>query len=202
VDERLQDYKAKFWTKVAEFETMYEPAREEAKKVLGELFQESDYPTDISGKFKFEWRFLTIGLPGKSSILTPEIYQREKEKFISLMDETKELAMSALRKEFGEIVHGLVDKLTGEGRAKVIKGAMFNRIKEFLDDFGTKNIFSDETLSVLIEQAKSAIGGVSPYGLKYNERMQTQIRDEMNNLKTAIDEAIEDLPRRKIRMAV
>ena len=79
---------------------------------------------------------------------------------------------------------------------------MFNKMKEFLDDFGTKNIFEDETLTQLTEQAKSAIGGVSPYGLKYNERMQAQIRDEMSNLKTAIDEAIEDLPRRKIRMAV
>ena len=79
---------------------------------------------------------------------------------------------------------------------------MFNRMKEFLDDFSTKNIFEDEVLMQLTEQARSAIGGVSAYGIKYNERMQQQIKDEMTNLKVAIDSAIEDLPRRKIRMAV
>ena len=40
--------------------------------------------------------------------------------------------MSALRNEFGEIVHGLVDKLTGDGRSKVLKSAMFNKMMEFL----------------------------------------------------------------------
>ena len=51
------------------------------------------------------------------------------------------------------------------GKTKVLKSSMFNKMMEFLDDFGTKNIFDDDTLTQLTEQAKSAIGGVSPYGL-------------------------------------
>ena len=83
VDERLQDYKARFWTKVAEFETMYEPAREEAKKVLGELFNESDYPADISGKFKFEWRYLHNRASWQIvRSAPPRSTREEKEKFI------------------------------------------------------------------------------------------------------------------------
>jgi hypothetical protein len=31
-------------------------------------------------KFRFEHRYLTLGLPGKTSVLNPEIYEREKEK--------------------------------------------------------------------------------------------------------------------------
>ena len=88
------------------------------------------------------------------------------------------------------------------GEKKTLKTSMFNKLREWLDDFQVKNIFQDEVLVQLAEQAKSAIGGVSAYGLRYNNRMQEQISAEMQNLKTAIDEAIEDLPRRKIRMAV
>lgn len=202
IDERLEEFRERFWIKVSEFEEQYENARREAKVTLASLYNESDYPMDISHKFRFDWRFLEIGTPGKSTILSPEIYEREKQKFVSLMDETRELAMAALREEFGEIVHDLTDRLTGNGKPRTIKSSMFNKLKEFLDDFSTKNIFEDETLMQIVEQAKSAIGGVSAYGIKYNERMQQQIKDEMGNLKVAIDSAIEDLPRRKIRMAV
>jgi hypothetical protein len=202
IDERLQEFKERFWVKVAEFEQMYESARTEAESVLKDLFNEGDYPADISSKFKFEWRFLVLDVPGKSKLLSPQIYEREKQKFEALMAETRELALTALREEFGEIVKHLVEQLTTEGKPKTLKTGMFNRLREFLDDFGTKNIFEDETLKALTEQAKSAIGGMSAYGLRYNSAMQKQIKNEMQNLKTAIDDAIEELPRRKIRMAV
>jgi hypothetical protein len=202
IDERLGEFKERFWIKVAEFEQMYEAARDEAKSVLKDLFNEADYPGDISSKFKFEWRFLVLDVPGKSKILSPQIYEREKQKFEALMAETRELALMTLREEFGGIVKHLVEQLTTEGKPKTLKTGMFNRLREFLDDFGTKNIFEDETLKTLTEQAKSAIGGMSAYGLRYNSAMQQQISHEMQNLKTAIDEAIEELPRRKLRMAV
>ncbi len=38
-----------------------------------------------------------MDVPGKSGILSPELYEREKEKFHTLMEETRELATVALR---------------------------------------------------------------------------------------------------------
>jgi len=78
---------------------------------------------------------------------------------------------------------------------------MFNKLHEFLDDLSTRNIFNDEKLVELAEEAKAAINGISPYGLNYNEGMRTRIKASMDALKVSIDEAIEDLPRRKIRLA-
>ena len=46
------------------------------------------------------------------------------------------------------------------------------------------------------------IEDVSPEGIKGNDIMRQKIKSEMNELKYAIDSAIEDIPRRKIRMAV
>jgi len=71
-----------------------------------------DYPLDIRSKFKFDWRFLTLDVPGKGSILSPEVYERAKASFESMMTEARDLAAIALREEFAEIVSGLVDKLT------------------------------------------------------------------------------------------
>ncbi len=160
------------------------------------------YPIDITRKFRFEWRFLTLDIPGKSTVLPPEIYEREKEKFQSMMNETRELAISALREEFAKIINGLTEKLNKDStQPRVIKSSMFNKMREFLDGFGTRNIFEDEVLVELSQQAKALIEGVSPDGIKKNDVMRQKIKNEMNELKFAIDSAIEDMPRRKIRMA-
>jgi len=203
IDERLQYFKDRFWNKASDFEALYGAAKEEAESVLGQdLFNEADYPADIMTKFKFDWRYFELSTPGKSKILSPEVYQREKEKFTSLMEETRELAMTALREEFSGVVTNLVDRLTNNnGKPKVISNAMFNKLHEFLDDFSTRNIFDDEELAELIEQAKSVTTGVSPYGLKYNDVMRKKITNDMSDLSKAIGDAIEDMPRRKLRLA-
>ena len=202
VDEKLQDYKKQFWDKVQDFELLFEIAKEEAMGYLGNLYNEADYPIDITRKFRFEWRFLILDIPGKSTVLPPEIYEREKEKFQSMMDETRELAISALREEFAKIINGLTEKLNKDStQPRVIKSSMFNKMRDFLDGFGTKNIFEDEVLVELSQQAKALIEDVSPDGIKKNDIMLQRIKNEMNELKFAIDSAIEDMPRRKIRMA-
>ncbi len=203
IDEKMQYFKNRFWDNVDAFEAMYETGREEARSVLGDLFSESDYPTDIMAKFNFEWRYFELSIPGKSKILSPEIYKREKEKFINLMDETRELAMVALREEFSGVVSNLVDRLnSNEGTPKVISNSMFNKLNEFLDEFSTRNIFMDEKLIELTEEAKNIVNGASPYGLKYNDVLRKKIANGMSKLTESISEAIQDMPRRKIRIAV
>ncbi len=203
VDEKLQEYKEQFRDKVRDFELLFEMAKEAAMGYLGDLYNEADYPMDVLQKFRFEWRFLTLDIPGRSTLLPPEIYEREKEKFQSMMDETRELAMGTLREEFGQIVNRLADKLNKDSsQPKVIKSSMFNKMREFLDGFGTRNIFEDNVLVELSQQAKALIEGISPDGIRHNDIMLQKIKNEMNELKSAIDDAIEDMPRRKIRMAV
>jgi len=203
IDERLTYHRAKFAEKVEAFLGCYDLAREEAKKHLGSLFNEADYPTDIRSKFRFEWRFLAIDLPGKGKVLSPEIYEREKAKFTEMMEETRTLAAITLREEFADIVNHLVDRLNGNGgHPKAVKSAMFNKLHEFLSELTTRNIFNDEKLTELAEIARASISGVSSYGLNYNEAMRNRMKTSMATLKEAIDASIEELPKRKIRLAL
>ena len=202
VDERLQAYRNRFWDKVEDFATVYDEAREEARVNLGDLFNEADYPTSIRNKFKFDWRFLMLTVPSKSKLLPPELYEREKAKFESLMEETRELAMTALREEFSQVLQFMIERLSmNGGKPKTIKGSMFNKLHEFLEDFSTRNLFEDEKLQELADQARNVISGISPYGLSYNTSLRDEIRSQMNSLKETLDASIEEMPRRKIRLA-
>lgn len=203
VDQGLEGIKIEYWQKVDAFMSHYHQARQEAQEILGELFSDSDYPMDPRQKFRFEWRFLTLEVPGQSSILPPEVYQREKAKFIEMMEESREMAMVALRQEFADVVGQLSKRLSGaeDGKPKTIKGSMLMKVNDFLDSFNNRNLFNDEQLAALIEQARGIVNGVSGYALKYNEVLRQKVATDMETLRTDIDAAIEDIPRRRIRMA-
>ena len=203
VEEQLLSYQAGFWREVDEFETQYAEARATAKERLGPLFNEQDYPLNIRSKFGFEWRYLTLSTPGKYDVLTPEIYEREKAKFEAMMEETRELAMAALRQEFADHVGHIVDRLTKnpDGKPKIFKNSMIEKTQEFLDAFTSRNLFNDDSLAGLVAEAKEIIGGIQPGWIREDVQLQRHIRENMRAVKEEIDKAIEDLPRRKIRIA-
>ena len=166
VDERLNYQKTLFQQKAEAFIGTYELAIAEAKRNLGSLFNGADYPVDITTKFKFEWRFLTLDIPGRGSVLSPEVYEREKVKFLDMMEEARSMSAVALREEFAEIVNSLVERLnSSNGQPKTIKSSMFNKLHEFIGELTTKNIFDDEKLMELGNIARDTISGISPYGL-------------------------------------
>jgi len=203
VDESLRQMKSEFEAEVEKFIESYESEREKARESLGHLFSESDYPIDVRRKFRFEWRFITMDVPGKSGILSPELYEREKEKFQVLMEETRELATLALREEFAGIVRHMVERLSGEedGKPKKFKNSMMEKMGEFLESFGDRNLFDDEKLAVLVDQARDVVSGLSTDELRQDANLRSYIAEEMNQLRVAVNGALEDLPRRKIRMA-
>jgi hypothetical protein len=186
------------------FEDAYSDARYQARQVLGKLFNEADYPVDIHTKFHFQWRFISLGI-GQSQILTPEIYQREKQKFQEMMEETRDIAASALREDFSQVLESLVKKLHGKNgdKPKKLSDSMFNKLEEFLDEFSVKNIFRDEKLTELTQQARNIINSAAVGDLNTsNSLMRRRIEREVNRLQFAVEEAIEEMPRRKIRMAM
>jgi hypothetical protein len=142
-------------------------------------------------------------VPGRSGILFPELYEREKEKFQTLMEETRELATVALREEFAGIVRHMVERLSGEqdGKPKRFQSSMLEKMGEFLASFGDRNLFNDDKLAGLVSQARDVINGLSTDELRQDANLRKYIADEMNHLRISVDGALEDLPRRKIRMA-
>ena len=202
IEDILQHHKEIFWERVEAFEENYAEARQEAREMLGPLFNELDYPADIRSKFRFGWQFLALQVPSQASILSPEIYEREKQRFEKLMGETRDLCMQALRNEFSDLLGSLVDRLSvnGDKPKKIVPNSMFNKLNEFFCELQTKDIFHDEELILLANQAKGIIGDVSPYVLKYNQDAREHIRSEMQVLKQTVEQSITDMPKRLIRL--
>ena len=121
VDEKLVSLKADFDQKVDIFMDSYETLRNEAMVHLGDLFNHVEYPIDVRSKFALIWRFIILDVPnGNTALLAPEVYEREKEKFVQTMEEAREMAIQSLRVEFAGMVERITERFSnGNGAPKI-----------------------------------------------------------------------------------
>lgn len=203
IQDQLSTFKNDYDCSVESFLYWYPSAITEAAEKLGELFDQLDYPSadQLKGRFRFEWRYLTVG-PSTSRILPASLYQEEMTKFKELMAQARQEAEEALRMEFVDLVSNLTDKLNGtDGTPKRLRSSAVENLHEFLSHFDDRNIFQDEQLESLVQQCKSIVDGVSPARLRTDVSFKTEMHGKMSELLVAIDQSLENLPRRKIRMS-
>ena len=202
VDGKLEEFKGEFNSTVDEFLGDYDHLREMASVHLGELFNEMDYPVDVRSKFAFLWRFIILEVPnGKTGILAPEVYEREKHKFIQTMEEARELAIQSLRDDFAGMISRITERFSnGDGsKPKVFKNGTVNNFYEFFETFKERNIFRDDQLAELVERAQGILGGQSAESIRSNDQLKEHIRTGMAEVEKAMAEML-SLPRRKVIM--
>ena len=200
VDGKLNEYRADFDKTVETFLRRYDELREMAMVYLGDLFNETDYPVDIRGKFSFVWRFVILDVPnGNTAILAPEVYEREKEKFLQTMEQARELAIQSLREEFSEMVARITERFTTgpDGKPKVFKNGTVNNFYEYFETFKERNIFKDDQLTELVERAQAILGSKPAGAFRSDEQLKGRIRDGMTHVEQAMADVLL-MPRRKI----
>lgn len=202
VDDQLNRFQSDFNDKVADFMDRYDRLRETAMVYLGDLFNETDYPVDIQAKFSFAWRFINLDVPnGRTGVLSPEVYEREKKKFVQTMEDARELAVMSLREEFSGMIQRITERFTNgdNTKPKVFKNGTINNFYAFFETFKARNIFGDKELSELVDRARAVLGGQNAAAIRSNDELKEQIRDGMAGVENAMDEML-SRPRRRIVM--
>ena len=204
IQEHLKEIKWHYNSAVEDFLYWYPQTVKDAKDSLGELFDECDYPTQemIKNKFRFQWRYITIG-PSVSRVLPPSIYKEEVKKVQELMEQARSEAITALREEFVDLVTNIADKLQNhdDGKPRRLRDAAVENLKQFLDNFSSRNIFDDAQLSELVEQCRGIITNTNANAIRGNTQVRQELHQQMEKLLTGIDASLEDLPRRRLRFA-
>ena len=202
VDAELDRYKSEFNSKIEDFVSRYDELREVAVVYLGDLFNETDYPVDIQSKFSFAWRFIVLDVPnGNAGVLSPEVYEREKTKFVQTMEEARELAIVSLREEFSSMIKRVTERFTnGHGtKSKIFKNGTINNFYEFFETFRERNIFRDTELAELVDQAEAILGGKTAETIRSNDQLKDHIREGMVEVEKSMENIL-SRPRRRIVM--
>lgn len=171
---------------------------------LGPLFDTADYPTpeEMRGQFDLEWDWLTLAVPEN---IPDSLKAEANEKFARRMESAADEIENALRVEFQELIsHAEAVLTTGEdGKVKKFKKNTLEKIAAFLEAFNSKNIFADQKLTELVDQAKTLMlnddGSVkmNPDKIRELANVREAARSGFANIRGQLDMLIETAPRRK-----
>jgi hypothetical protein len=190
---KLQSLENDFWELVEKFESEFAEYKTAAREVLEPdgLYNELDYPMDIRSKFHFTYRFIQLDLPGeKASLLSPEIYKAEKEKFVNMMEQARQQGIDALRTEFGKMVNDWATrkKFTDKG---------LDKFHTFFETFKSRNIFKDDDLLELVEKAQAVLNGKSVEVIRNDEDLKDSIKADMAKISEQVQKVFKK-PRRSL----
>lgn len=200
INVQMTTLKAELAEAVEELNRHYGELKAAARERLGNLYNESDYPSTLIGLFDMAWDFPSVEPPAYLQRLSPELYRQECERMQSRFNEAVQLAEQAFTEELTRLVEHLSERLSGQqdGKPKVFRDTAITNLTDFFQRFQRLNIRSNEQLDELVAQAQEIVRGVQPQQLRENLDLREHIAGQLETVQEALGDLVVDRPRRNI----
>lgn len=203
-DLQMTTYRLELREATQALQDIYAELRAEAQERLGELFNATDYPTDVRDAFSIEWDFPSVEPPDYLQQINPRLYQAEQEKAAARLDEAIRLAEDAFAAELQELVAHLVDRLAGDGtsdgKPKVLRESAVSNLTEFVERFRSMQVGSNAELEALVQQSEQVVGGVDIADLRRDASLRQSIASQMATVREALDGMVVARPSRHLEL--
>lgn len=204
-ESKMAAHKARLAEACEALELEYADLKEAARKKLGELYNEKDYPESISNRFSIRTEVVNLSPPDYLATLNPELYAREQARVRAEFESAVALAEEAFTKELEGLLDHLVERLSGEdsdGKKKVFRDSAIDNLTDFLDRFKKLNIGSDKALDELVDKAKAIVGGeeVTAKRLRNDTLFRDEVAGKFAELRGELDQHLKLKPKRKLSL--
>ena len=170
---------------------------------LGPLFNANDYPTadDVRKMFSIEWYWMALSVPEN---IPDELKAEANEKFKRRMEDAAAQIEQALRAELLELVAHAEERLTpvpGE-KPRIFRDSAIGNIIQFISTFDSRDVFGDERLKQVVEQAKSVLvdekgnAKIDPQKLRDYPSVRETARQKFADIRKSLDGLIEEQGRK------
>lgn len=193
-------YRDRLHAAAAEFAGAYQQMKAEARRRLGTLFNNADYPATLEGLFDLEVSYPPIEPPRYLVALSPELYRQEQARVRERFESAIELAEQAFAGELGRLMQHLAERLSGttDGRPRIFRDSAIENIREFIDRFERLNVRSSQQLDELVAQARATVAGLAPRELRASRSLRESVARDARTIESAVDMFMADRPRRTI----
>jgi hypothetical protein len=196
----MQNARSELAEAVAGLQESYSQIRRKAEHDLGRLFNEDDYPSDVSDLFSVCWNVESVTPPDWLLELKPQWYEREMQRVRSLFNNAVELAEQAFIKEMSDLVTTLRDRLTdnADGTPNVFGDGCVEKLKAFISRFQELSVKSNDDLERLVSECDSLTHGVTADHFRGLPELRQHVAAKLAEVQAAMEPHIQALPRRKI----
>jgi len=200
---RLDNDQAKYDAEADALLAEYDTLKIEARKGLGELYREEDYPKPerLRASFWVGRRIFDFSPPGEGK-LSEVVYKQERARWQQTFAEAENEVRLALRESMLALVSHLAERLQPDpdGRRKVLRNPAVDKVVEFLELFDRRNVLNDEELKALVVRARRVLNGdpMMAEALRQDESVREIVRRRMEEVKSRLDVLIKSGPARVI----
>lgn len=202
--EWLKSYQATRDAAIEKFLAVYPAQKGEMQKALGDMYDETDYPSieAVRGRFWVATLMMELNAPSNLEAISATMYEEEVRRLRNVWDETRETISAALYDEMSELVDGLASRLETKevGKDPVLRDSVVDKFQEWLDVFEARNLTKDERLGTLVERARDLVSGVSAKSIRENKKFRVELAEQFKGLRGQLAAAVVERPRRKIRL--
>jgi hypothetical protein len=200
IDRRLQHYREILHESVDRLENLYHQLQDEARRRLGRLYRETDYPPSLRGLFDLQWDYPNVEPPEYLARLASQVYEAECRRVQARFEEAVSLVEEAFSQQLRELVAHLVERLTPgpDGQPKIFRDSAVESFQEFFRRFRTLVIRTPGELEELVREAEGLLRGVRPEQLRRSGQLREEIRQGLEEVQERLDLWLVDRPRRRI----
>ena len=200
VHQQMESLQMELAAAVEKLDNHFGELKSAARRRLGRLYNEADYPSSLQGLFALAWDFPSVEPPAYLQQLSPELYQQECARMQARFDEAVRMAEQAFFEELSKLVSHLTERLSGndDGKPKVFRDTAVANLTEFFQRFKQLNVRSNEQLDELVDRAQAVVRGVEPQQLRDHQPLRQQIARELSAVQSVLDGLLVDRPRRNI----
>ncbi|KWT98451.1 MULTISPECIES: hypothetical protein [unclassified Variovorax] len=176
----MRGFKHQFEVAVLGLIDQYDGIREEARKVLGQLYSESDYPDKQSLKYKYDFDMKVMTMPASEGMLHLGLADKEAQDLCAKLEADMRDTFKRANRRMWEDLHERLERLS----AKLMDGDAYVReetiaaVRDLADLLPRLNVTNDEKLDMLANRLKGSLTNVSAAMVKNDPSARKRVADE------------------------
>lgn len=199
-DAKMVEFGGELVEAVAALDRHYHELKRAARRRLGSLYNEADYPDSLRNLFGVEWDYPSVEPPDYLQHLNPRLYEVECQRAQQRFDQAVQLAEEAFCAELARLVSHLTERLSGteDGKPKIFRDSVIGNLTDFFQRFRELNVRSSQDLDRLVADCQRIVRGVDPQDLRDNQDLRRHVATEFSRVESVLDGMLVDRPRRNI----
>ena len=172
------------WDKVlADFFKKYPTIKAVAKKRMGSLYKEDDFPTVESLKKRFDWQFVVTAIPKKEDWRV-DLGEKESAAVQKQIEQKVQEAMTKVTADLWDRLYEVVEKfvIKMKNSDATFRDSIIENIRELVSILPQMNITRDPKLEKAVTDIQASLCKFNPDELREDPKMRKQAADAADDI--------------------
>lgn len=178
--EKMHEFRSEYEAAVAKFCRQYSALKGEARKRLGSVFKDEDYPSEAAIRSKFSWDMKPFSIPMSSDWRVEGLSAKENSDIKKQIDDAVGAALENAAKDLvGRLMKVVKNLSTTMKEAKpTFRDSIIGNIKEMIEQVREMNVVGNTKVEAIVKEVEATLSKVNPEELREDKKKRKAVADD------------------------